>query len=84
MFGIMIGVGPKFYSAPPPVHVFDYRSRSQTLTFHVKVFVKFLRFLYLFGMMIDIGPKVYSVPPRPVRVTCRSRSQILMFGEAMC
>ena len=33
MFGIMIGVGPKFYSAPPPVHVFDLQVKVTDFDF---------------------------------------------------
>ena len=33
MFGMMIYIGPKFYSVPPPPICVTYRSRSLTLIF---------------------------------------------------
>ena len=37
MFCMMIDVGSKFYSAPPPTHVFDLHVKVTELTFYVEV-----------------------------------------------
>ena len=74
IFGMMIDIGPQFYSAPP--HPWSgptdqaHRLGNFMLKFYVKVFkiswsLNLWLILIIFGMMIDIGPQFYSAPPYP-------------------
>ena len=60
MFGMMIDIGSKFYSVPPPPTRVAYRSRSQTLIFVVLCSIfKILQHLNLLFSLVNMSNTLF-------------------------